>query len=110
MLTCVQYSHGAWFLDGRTSILDLYGKFIRADIQRRSLEYEERNYLVETGYITETQSNLGLLAVKSDDVLIIMQDEYPAKYKVCCFIVVHNLYCKNNVCKNHMKISCTKIL
>ena len=53
------------------------------DIQRRSLEYEERNYLVETGYITETQSNLGLLAVKSDDVLIIMQEEYPVKYKVC---------------------------
>lgn len=55
------------------------------DIQRRSLEYEERNYLVETGHVTETQSNLGLLAVKSDDVLVIMQEEYPTKYKVGCY-------------------------
>lgn len=54
------------------------------DIQRRSLEYEERKYLVEMGYVTETQSNLGLLAVRSDDVLGVMQEEYPAKYKVSC--------------------------
>ena len=53
-----------------------------ADIQRRTLDYEERKYLVEMGYVTETQSNLGLLAVKSDDVLSVMQEEFPAKYKV----------------------------
>ena len=58
-----------------------------SDIQRRSLEYEERNYLVETGHVTETQSNLGLLAVKSDDVLVIMQEEYPTKYKVGCLFM-----------------------
>jgi len=34
------------------------------------------------GYVTETQSNLGLLAVKSDDVMAVMQEEFPAKYKV----------------------------
>lgn len=52
------------------------------DIQRRSLDFEERKYLVEMGYVTETQSNLGLLAIKSTDVLAVMQEEYPAKYKV----------------------------
>ncbi|XP_065898965.1 PHD finger protein 10-like isoform X2 [Dysidea avara] len=51
------------------------------DIQRRTLDYEERKYLVEMGYVTETQSNLGLLAVKSDDVMAVMQEEFPAKYK-----------------------------
>lgn len=59
-------------------------EILSVDIQRRSLEYEERKYLVEMGYVTETQSNLGLLAVKSDDVLLVMQEEYPAKYKVSC--------------------------
>ena len=61
------------------------------DIQRRSLEYEERNYLVETGHVTETQSNLGLLAVKSDDVLVIMQEEYPTKYKVGYYACLCNV-------------------
>jgi len=69
----------------------MYSKFVDlcADIQRRSLEYEERKYLVEMGHVTETQSNLGLLAVKSDNVLAVMQEEYPAKYKVSFVVCVY---------------------
>ena len=32
---------------------------ISSDLQRRSLELEERKYLVGRGVVTETQSNMG---------------------------------------------------
>ena len=79
------YMHQSLILTSQEKGVQFNCPFV--DVQRRSLEYEERKYLVEMGYVTETQSNLGLLAVRSDDVLAVMQEEYPAKYKVSYVIM-----------------------
>ncbi len=45
----------------------------------------EREYLKENKIVSETQCDLGLTALKLDDVLLIMSNEYADKYKVSFF-------------------------
>lgn len=42
---------------------------------------EEREFLVDLGVVTETQSNLGLVALSSEDVYQLMYEDYPSKFK-----------------------------
>ena len=50
------------------------------DLFRRPLEVDERKCLVDLGVVTETQSNLGLVALKSTEVYQLMFEEYPTKF------------------------------
>ncbi|XP_070578006.1 PHD finger protein 10-like isoform X2 [Ptychodera flava] len=51
------------------------------DLERRELDMKERNYLREKGAVTEMQVNLGLTALKTEEVLDLMAKDYPEKYK-----------------------------
>ncbi|XP_077998944.1 PHD finger protein 10-like isoform X2 [Glandiceps talaboti] len=51
------------------------------DLERRELDMKERNFLREKGAVTEMQVNLGLTALKTDEVLDLMAKDYPDKYK-----------------------------
>lgn len=50
------------------------------DLERRSVEMEERNYLIEKGLVTEKLCDLGVTAVYAMDVLDIMYDDFHEKY------------------------------
>jgi hypothetical protein len=50
------------------------------DLSRRPVEVEEREFLVELGIVTETQSNLGLVALQSFEVYQLMFEDYPHKF------------------------------
>jgi hypothetical protein len=50
------------------------------DLLRRSVDVPEKKYLMSKGVVTETQSNMGLVAVRSDDVLEVMSEDFPEKY------------------------------
>ena len=49
-------------------------------MSRRPVEVEEREFLVELGIVTETQSNLGLVALQSFEVYQLMFEDYPHKF------------------------------
>ncbi|XP_006823344.2 PHD finger protein 10-like [Saccoglossus kowalevskii] len=51
------------------------------DLERRDIDPKERNYLREKGVVSEIQVNLGLTALKTDEVLDLMAKDYPDKYK-----------------------------
>lgn len=50
------------------------------DLSRRQVELEERNYLKEQGVVTETQCDLGLIALKTEEIMDLMSKDYPEKY------------------------------
>lgn len=51
------------------------------DLQRRPVEMEERNYLMEKGMVSEKMCDLGLTAVLASDVLDIMHNDFYEKYE-----------------------------
>jgi hypothetical protein len=50
------------------------------DLFRRLIDIKERVYLRENNVVTETQCDLGLTALRLNDCLDIMVDNYPEKY------------------------------
>jgi hypothetical protein len=52
------------------------------DIYRRIVDLHEREYLKSQNVVTETQCDLGLTALKLDEVLELMSIDYPEKYHV----------------------------
>lgn len=50
------------------------------DLDRRTVEMEERNYLIERGLVTEKMCDLGVTAVYAVDVLDIMYQDFHDKY------------------------------
>ncbi|XP_064394790.1 PHD finger protein 10-like [Halichondria panicea] len=50
------------------------------DWRRRALEVEEREFLVGMSVVSETLSNMGLVALQSEEVLESMATDYPYKY------------------------------
>ncbi|KAL3873548.1 hypothetical protein ACJMK2_036647 [Sinanodonta woodiana] len=51
------------------------------DLFRRVCDKHEKDFLREKGVVTETQSDLGLTALKSDEVHDFMARDYPEKYR-----------------------------
>ncbi|KAH3852509.1 PHD finger protein 10-like isoform X2 [Dreissena polymorpha] len=51
------------------------------DLFRRVCDKHEKDFLRESGVVSETQSDLGLTALKADEVHDLMSKDYPAKYK-----------------------------
>lgn len=51
------------------------------DLDRRTVEMEERNYLIERGMVTEKMCDLGVTAVYAVDVLDIMYQDFHEKYE-----------------------------
>ncbi|KAG8175289.1 hypothetical protein JTE90_008208 [Oedothorax gibbosus] len=52
----------------------------QSKLTRRNVEMEERQFLREKNVVTEMQCDLGLTALKSDEVLELMSREYPDHY------------------------------
>ncbi len=50
------------------------------DIQRRNVDHEERDFLVEIGVVNVVQADLGLTAIPSSQVLDIMSNDHYEKY------------------------------
>lgn len=50
------------------------------DLERRTVEMEERNHLIERGLVTEKMCDLGVTAVYAVDVLDIMHQDFHDKY------------------------------
>jgi hypothetical protein len=57
-------------------------RHILVDIVRRAVDVHEREYLKSQRVVTDTQCNLGLTALKLDDVLKLMSIDYPEKCHV----------------------------
>lgn len=51
------------------------------DLFRRPVEVPERKFLKEKGVVTEMQCDLGLTALRSEEVLELMSKDYPDHYK-----------------------------
>ncbi|KAK7014461.1 PHD finger protein 10 [Halocaridina rubra] len=51
------------------------------DLRRRPLEMQERDYLKEKGLVSEMACDLGLTAVRSEDVLDVMLVDFPSKFE-----------------------------
>ncbi|XP_052765848.1 PHD finger protein 10-like [Mya arenaria] len=51
------------------------------DLFRRVCDKEEKDFLRDHGVVSETQSDLGLTALKADEVHELLGRDYPAKYK-----------------------------
>ncbi|KAH9515471.1 PHD finger protein 10 [Bulinus truncatus] len=51
------------------------------DLYRRICDKEEKDFLREKGVVTETQSDLGLTALRSEEVYDLMMKDYNEKYK-----------------------------
>jgi hypothetical protein len=62
----------------------LCGNFFSSplDIYRRIVDLHEREYLKSQNVVTETQCDLGLTALKLDEVLELMSTDYPEKCHV----------------------------
>lgn len=52
------------------------------DLPRRTVEMEERNYLMEKGLVSEKMCDLGLTAVLASDVLDIMCNDFYDKFEL----------------------------
>ncbi|KAL8608654.1 hypothetical protein ACOMHN_002883 [Nucella lapillus] len=50
------------------------------DLSRRTCDKLEKEFLREKGVVTETQSDLGLTAIRSEEVYDLMMKDYPDKY------------------------------
>jgi hypothetical protein len=66
-----------FFVYSRSSILKLC-QF--QDLFRRLIDIKERVFLQENKVVTETQCDLGLTALRLNDVLDILADQYPDRY------------------------------
>lgn len=51
------------------------------DMVRRTLDMQEKKYLLGRGVVTETQCNMGLVAVLMEEVHELMVQHYPRKYR-----------------------------
>ncbi|CAG5122693.1 unnamed protein product [Candidula unifasciata] len=51
------------------------------DLLRRTCDKEEKDFLRDKGVVTETQSDLGLTALRSEEVYDLMMKDYNSKYK-----------------------------
>ena len=51
------------------------------DLFRRSVDVAEKKFLKEKGVVTEMQCDLGLTALRSEEVLELMSKDYPDHYK-----------------------------
>ncbi|RXG71901.1 PHD finger protein 10 [Armadillidium vulgare] len=51
------------------------------DLKRRPIESQEKEYLKDLGLVTEIACDLGLTAVRSEDMLDIMFNDFPSKYE-----------------------------
>lgn len=51
------------------------------DLKRRSAEMKEKEFLRERGVVTETQCDLGLSALRCEEVYDLMLRDYPEKYQ-----------------------------
>ncbi|XP_068228636.1 uncharacterized protein [Palaemon carinicauda] len=51
------------------------------DLRRRPLEMQERDYLKDKGLVSEMACDLGLTAVRSEDVLDVMLSDFPSKFE-----------------------------
>ncbi|XP_005091426.2 titin isoform X2 [Aplysia californica] len=51
------------------------------DLYRRTCDKEEKDFLREKGVVTETQSDLGLTALRSEEVYDLMMKDYNDKYR-----------------------------
>jgi len=51
------------------------------DIHRHQIGAEERIYLTDMGILADQNSSFGYIGILTEDVLDIMQDEYPRRYK-----------------------------
>ncbi|XP_064600353.1 PHD finger protein 10-like isoform X2 [Liolophura sinensis] len=51
------------------------------DLQRRSVDMNEKVFLKDRGVVSETQCDLGLTALKSEEVLDLMIRDYPMRYR-----------------------------
>ncbi|XP_061173119.1 PHD finger protein 10-like [Saccostrea echinata] len=51
------------------------------DLFRRQVDIKERVFLMEKGVVTESQADLGLTALKSDEVCDLMHRDYPSMYQ-----------------------------
>ncbi len=60
----------------------IFVEYFYLDIYRRIVDLHEREYLKEQNVVTETQCDLGLTALKFDEVLHLMSIDYPEKYHV----------------------------
>ncbi|XP_042861220.1 uncharacterized protein LOC122246614 isoform X2 [Penaeus japonicus] len=50
------------------------------DLRRRAIDMQERDYLKEKGLVSEMACDLGLTAVRSEDVLDVMFNDFPSKF------------------------------
>lgn len=50
------------------------------DLRRRPIDMQERDYLKEKGLVSEMACDLGLTAVRSEDVLDVMFNDFPSKF------------------------------
>ncbi|XP_074651479.1 uncharacterized protein LOC141906152 isoform X2 [Tubulanus polymorphus] len=78
-----QEKNGEWFLlqEQLSEYLGIKSfKRKYPDMTRHNVDMRERNFLKETGAVTETQCDLGLTAIRTEDVLDMMAKEYPEKY------------------------------
>ncbi|KAF6039101.1 PHF10 [Bugula neritina] len=71
-----------WMLQEQVSTFLNVKSFRRKhpDLERRQIEMEERNYLLSVGVVTEMQCDLGLTALRSEDISDLMIQEYSDKY------------------------------
>ncbi|CAL1295878.1 unnamed protein product [Larinioides sclopetarius] len=51
------------------------------DLSRRSVDMDEKQFLKDRGVVTEMQCDLGLTALKSEEVLELMSKDYPDRYQ-----------------------------
>lgn len=51
------------------------------DLYRRPVEVDEKKHLREKGVVNETQCDLGLTALRADDVIDLFMKDYPEKYQ-----------------------------
>lgn len=50
------------------------------DLNRRIVDSEERQFLKQKGVVSETQCELGLTAIRADDILELISKDYPSKF------------------------------
>ncbi|XP_076336666.1 PHD finger protein 10-like [Tachypleus tridentatus] len=51
------------------------------ELARRTVDMDEKQFLKDRGIVSETQCDLGLTALRSDDVIELMSKDYPTKYQ-----------------------------
>uniref|UniRef100_K1PNK1 PHD finger protein 10 n=1 Tax=Magallana gigas TaxID=29159 RepID=K1PNK1_MAGGI len=76
-----------WPTDGSGEYYMLQEQLVSGDYQelddlfRRQVDIKERVFLMDKGVVTEGQADLGLTALKSDEVCDLMHKDYPEMYQ-----------------------------